>query len=110
MDHSTGFGGMHILLPDGTHRPITGYDEYSVAWADGTRRIGKDMAGGYEVSTVFLNIEHGGGMWFESMLFGEGDLDGSQWRYATKEEAVRGHGAIVQALRDGADPTVEVKS
>jgi hypothetical protein len=68
--------------------------------------------GGVEVSTVWLGLNH---QWnpdappeiFETMVFG-GKLDGEQWRYATEEQAMKGHAIVVQlvlaAYAPGADP------
>ena len=50
------------------------------------------------VSTVWLGIDHGGGMIFETMVFG-GELDEKQVRYRTLKEAKAGHKAIVEACR-----------
>lgn len=107
IDH--GHYGTHILMSEGTHRPVIDKAEYADAWTEQRRRIGRDLVGDVDVSTVFLNIEHHGGMWFETMIFG-GSYDEYCWRYATKAEAIAGHAAIVQALRDGTDPDAAVAS
>lgn len=57
-----------------------------------------------EVSTVFLGLDHNWGpvgppLLFETMVFGS-DLDGSQWRYATWDEAVAGHERVVDLVRE----------
>ena len=65
-------------------------------------RVARDELDGCGVSTVFLGIDHrfgGGGdpILFETMIFG-GPLDGGQWRYATYDQAERGHAeAVTQA-------------
>src|SRR5678815_4017202 len=75
------------------------------------RRIGKDKIGPFEVSTVWLGLDHA--MWgepliFETMIFdregGESGethpwLDLSCWRYSTLEEAKEGHEAAVKLVR-----------
>lgn len=55
---------------------------------------------GIYVSTVFLGLDHGfqGPLWFETMIFGT-SLNDSQWRYATWEEAMRGHAEMVRRAR-----------
>ena len=58
------------------------------------------------VSTVFLGLNSsfrpGEPMLFETMIFG-GSLDGEQWRYATYDQAERGHAdAVVQARKAAA--------
>lgn len=57
-----------------------------------------------EVSTVFLGTNHGYGgndLWFETMVFSVGfffsDIDS---RYATWEEAEKGHNAAVETVRE----------
>jgi hypothetical protein len=57
------------------------------------REVGRDTtAGGAQVSTVFLGLDHGFGrpvLW-ETMIFG-GPLDGFQARYTSLEDALAGH-------------------
>jgi hypothetical protein len=61
------------------------------------RQVSKTIIiGGGEVSTVFLTTPHCGpegfGYFFETMIFGgPADMNGSQWRYKTWDEAVQGH-------------------
>ena len=65
---------------------------------DENRQVAKDEIGDVMVSTVFLVFDHGIGpvpILFETMVFG-GDLDGQQWRYATEEEALGGHQAVLE--------------
>ena len=45
------------------------------------------------VSTVRITALQAFGGQFETMVFG-GELDGSQWRYATRGEAIAGHEAV----------------
>jgi hypothetical protein len=52
------------------------------------------------VSTVFLALDHnhfgdGDPLLFETMVFG-GPHDQDQWRYATWDEAERGHSAVLE--------------
>jgi hypothetical protein len=59
---------------------------------------------GVTVSTVFLGIDHrfvgeGPPIVFETMVFRDGDGD-EQMRYATWEEAERGHLAMVRKVLD----------
>lgn len=82
-------------------------------------RVAGDELDGCDVSTVFLGLDHrfgGGGdpILFETMIFG-GPLDGQQWRYATYDQAERGHaeavtrariaGAKIKAIADAAGAT-----
>jgi len=56
------------------------------------------------VSTVFLELNHGFGgksLWYETMIFLEGDVRCEfMERYETKEEAKRGHARVTKALAD----------
>lgn len=74
--------------------------------AQGKRHVGRDKIGDVEVSTVFLSINHNWGdgppLLYETMIFG-GELDGEQWRYATKEEAEKGHAAAVALVKTEAE-------
>lgn len=65
------------------------------------RRVAKDEFNGHMVSTVFLGLDHSFGygqpLLFESMVFKDGswnDLDSR--RYATWDEAIAGHGELVE--------------
>jgi hypothetical protein len=67
------------------------------------RQIGDDEIGKVRVSTVFLGVNHnffgrGDPVLFETMIFG-GPLDGEEWRYASYDEAERGHGEAVAKVR-----------
>jgi len=88
--------GLYVL--DGRHRPVPAKDIYE--WGQQDRRVALTKVGSYyEVSTVFLGIDHGFGstpMWFETMVFGpEGAQSDMQWRYTTWEEALLGHEVAV---------------
>lgn len=68
------------------------------------RRVAKTKVGGVSVSTVFLGFDHGYCTErievFEAMIFG-GPRDRECHRYATWDEAVAGHNAVVAGLREG---------
>ncbi len=74
---------------------------------DEYRTVGRTKVGTFEVSTVWLGIDHGNGLGmpviFETMIFGEGRVDGD-WtdgfcqRYCTVDEAREGHEKVVAAL------------
>lgn len=63
------------------------------------------LPGGVEVSTVFLGLDHrfvassGPPILFETMIFG-GPRDGEQQRYATWEEAEKGHAEVVASISE----------
>jgi hypothetical protein len=62
----------------------------------GERQVGYDRCGPYEISTVWLGIDHGFGMTarpliYETMVFDEGRKDVDCFRHATRDEAVAEH-------------------
>lgn len=66
------------------------------------RSIGKDVVGDVRVSTVFLGLDYSfsGGvpvLW-ETMVFG-GPLDGEEERYTSKEDALKGHAAMLERVK-----------
>lgn len=83
-----------------------------------SKHIGHDKIGLLTVSTVFLGMEHPGGMWFETMIIGgeanggfaaaEGEEHPFQERYATYDEAMAGHKKACEMAR-GALPVPEEK-
>jgi hypothetical protein len=83
--------------------------EWAAWFETADRQVARDLtAGGAEVSTVFLGLDHS---WtgpppilFETMVFG-GPLSDDQDRYATWDEAVAGHASMlakVAAAESGA--------
>jgi len=83
------------------HRPIPCKDHWDWArWYEiGDRRVAEDYpAEDCRVSTVFLGLDHnhtgkGPPILFETMVFG-GPMDDYMRRYATWEEAEKGHAEI----------------
>jgi len=72
-------------------------------WLEGAdRKIGRDTIGEVCISTVFLGLDQdiGGAspLLYETMIFG-GQHDGYQARYATKEEAKKGHEKAIELVR-----------
>lgn len=70
------------------------------------RRVGATFIpsadGKITVSTMFLGINHrfdgeGAPVLFETMVFG-GPMDGAQWRYETRPEAIAGHARVVKEV------------
>jgi hypothetical protein len=108
--------GKYIL--DG-HTPVPCEDvlEWGAWYEDPShRRVGLTDVGMFHVSTVFLGIDHnfqgeGAPILFESMVFyesgkkGDGVLD-LQRRYATWEEAERGHERVIGFVRENYDSFV----
>jgi len=69
------------------------------------RRIGKTMVpikgkpGEYAtVSTVFLGMDHGGGTFWESIVFYPDGTSGHETRYTSREEAIAGHLSLLHDL------------
>lgn len=102
--------GLRRYILDG-HTPVRCTDRMAfIFWMaktdqDGTRRVAIDEIGGWEVSTVFLGVDHGWGLTdkpvlFETMLFdAAGKSTGLQRRYHTWEEAEAGHREVCADLR-----------
>jgi hypothetical protein len=67
--------------------------------ANNTRIVTRTEIGNTVVSTVFLGLDHsfgeGAPILYETMVFIDGESNGEQWRYATKEEALEGHAEVI---------------
>ena len=67
------------------------------------RRVARETFGYSDVSTIFLGIDlhHGDGppLLFETLVFG-GDLSDEMDRYSTWDEAVLGHKAMVDRVKN----------
>lgn len=69
------------------------------------RLVAKTQVGAYEVSTVWLGMDHGFGdgppVIFETMVFATvaGPYDLDCWRYSTEQQAREGHEEVVLLLR-----------
>lgn len=69
------------------------------------KRVASDTVGDFDVSTVWLGIDHrfagdGAPLIFETIVFGGNELeDNEQRRYATEDEARAGHAEIVERLK-----------
>jgi hypothetical protein len=91
----------HYIL-DG-HKPVVVNDV--VVWGrwmqTADRHVALDTVGDVRVSTVFLGLDHrfgpGSPVLFETMVFG-GPLDQEQNRYATWDEALAGHHALLKRV------------
>ena len=72
---------------------------------DGRWVIGRTEVAGYQVSTVWLGLDHnlwgeGPPLIFETMIFGTGPLADSCWRYPTRAAALAGHDQACALCRD----------
>jgi hypothetical protein len=100
--------------------PLAEFEDYW-AWLDreraarkqgppiATLQVAYDVIGDRPdcISTVFLGRDHSFGdgppMVFETMLFTDDDRNDFTWRYSTWDEAVAGHRAVVEAVRNGTE-------
>src|SRR5216117_97820 len=95
----------HYYILDENHC-LVGTDDVRVwgKWFESikNRRVGEDKIGEITISTVFLGIDHQWGdgppLVFETMIFG-GELNDSQWRYSTWDDAVIGHKMAVKKVK-----------
>jgi hypothetical protein len=98
--------------------PIS-HDEWIRLWSNNAYKIiRRDTVGGYDVSTVWLGLDHGFGrgrpLIFETMVFEAeptwhpasasfpgywGRRDYDQRRYSTEADALAGHAAISEEIR-----------
>jgi hypothetical protein len=100
------------LYYDRKGEPI-GSEQLSDALANNA--VGKTQVGGYDVSTVYVGVNHNFGdgppLIFETMVFQNGSArDEFMERYSTEDEAKRGHENIVGmvAALEGVEPSGEV--
>lgn len=72
------------------------------------RVVRQDYVGEWQVSTVFLGIDHGwrdgAPLWFETMVFG-GPLDLEGRRYTSYEAAQTGHREMLEQVIRCSQPT-----
>lgn len=112
MKRNVGFADfMYVLDADGrTPVQVTEPMEWAIkaeqGMRDGSFRVGHDMVGKSEVSTVFLGTDMNHGLWdgppvlFETMVFGPGGEVESCDRCCTWDEAEKLHEHVVQKLRN----------
>lgn len=84
--------------------PVDSIEEWARKFERSNRHVASTKVGGIWISTVFLGLDHSFGngepQIFETMAFGGGDMRGLlQERYATWDEAAKGHKAVVAQLR-----------
>lgn len=88
-------------LKDGKIKKETDLIKWAKWFETANRQVAKDKIGDANISTVFLGLDHSfnGGIpiLFETMVFG-GKLDQEQERYATLEQAKRGHKLMVKRV------------
>ncbi len=80
-------------------------DMYQTETGNDRRRVARDTVNGYDISTVFLGMDHGfyqGQLHlFETMIFGEGNGDGYQERCATWKKAEEMHKRAIEYVKGG---------
>lgn len=92
---------LYYILKD--HKPIVASPEEWGRWfGSADRTVAKTKVDNIEVSTVFLGLDHnfnhsGPPLIFETMTFGD-DEERCQ-RYATWDEAIKGHKEIVSMVK-----------
>lgn len=107
---------LYILDADGCPTPIDmSADGALIAWSEwyatADRKVAHDQLGiedgqpAFEVSTVFLGLEHGqdetgAPLLYETLVFVEDGTTRDLRRYASRKAAQAGHARIVGALRD----------
>ena len=104
--------GYYVLDGENKAIPATA-KEFSEFVSDPFRKVVSrtELPGDVQISTVFLGLDHGWGrgdpVLFETMIFG-GEYDQHMWRYTSRDGAVVGHLAVLDALRAGLDPNEAV--
>lgn len=71
--------------------------------------VAKTIMDGVVVSTVFLGLDSGQGMLWETMVFGPDQQNIGPWRdcvirYMSREQALEGHDAVVAIIAGGTGP------
>jgi hypothetical protein len=98
----------HYILRNKVAVPVE-LKEWSRSFEKENRFVGRDIVGFFEVSTVFLGLDHnfseeGPPLLFETMVFsiqdnGESDYAGEeQWRCSTWEEAEAQHKMAMELI------------
>jgi hypothetical protein len=94
----------HYVLIDRLVRAVEPEVHEAFWQSEDPGRVGLDLIGDVEVSTVFLprpagRDAKGAPLLFETALFGPSGHIGVLRRYATWGDALRGHQAVVEELR-----------
>ncbi len=94
---------MFYILKDKQPTPAKDAQKWAEWFEKADRVVAKTEVKGFEVSTVFLGIDHnsteeGKPILFETMVF-RGKKSQDQERYHTWDEAIAGHNSIVSRLQ-----------
>jgi hypothetical protein len=89
---------LYILDQNGEPAACEDVIAWAAWWSAANRQVAEDRIKGVRISTVFLGIDHNLGdgppLLWETLVFG-GALGGELKRYATREEALAGHAAML---------------
>jgi hypothetical protein len=97
----------YVLDDENRPVPATSIEEWGAFFENtNRRRVGYDRVGGFEVSTVFIGIDHrffgeGPPILFETMVFPidkSGEVECH--RYSSWDDALTGHQATVRRLKE----------
>ena len=99
-------GGLYILDDYGVPVLCKNIREWGDWFQTAERRVlARETVAGFDVSTVFLGIDHafhgGPPVLWETMIFGPGRtmaFDGYQQRYTSRAEALKGHDEAVRMV------------
>ena len=94
-------GSNYFWIIDDDHnvRRANSMEEWFSSYEEHHRMVAQTGNKNIWISTIFLGLNHnffdeGPPILFETMVFG-GHLHGSQWRYNTYDEALKGHHEVV---------------
>lgn len=93
----------HYILDGKTPVPAT-LMEWATYYQTADRHVANTRIGSIWISTVFLGLDHGYDprqppVLFETMIFGGGELNETQMRYCTWDEAEAGHQDCVETVQ-----------
>jgi hypothetical protein len=104
MDVDTHFG-FYILDDNGEPVPCESVRKWGDFMQTATRTVARETVAGFDISTVFLGIDHafhgGPPVLWETMIFGPGRtmaFDGYQKRYTSRAAALEGHAEAVRMV------------
>ncbi len=102
---------MEYYTLDGNNNPVLCTlrewgDLYQSETGQDRRRVALDKVDGYEISTVFIGLDHRYAfskkpLLFETMVFGKNPGDGYQTHCSTWKEAEEMHKKAIQWIKDG---------
>ena len=94
-------GHGYYILEDKKPKQVNDLEDWAMQFDHQNRIVKQDKIQDVKISTVFLGLDHsfdeGVPILFETMIFG-GEHDGYQERYATWEEAEKGHEEAIQLV------------